>query len=68
MADNQMIEAAKTELSKRGVKISIQGCGCCGSPTVKLEIDGNLIIYQIGDKGQEWPVDDIVFDMFKKPE
>jgi hypothetical protein len=35
----------------------VGGCGCCGSPDVTLEIDGELII----DNEMF-----VVFDMFKK--
>jgi len=34
----------KVELLKRGVRIDIGGCGCCGSPWVKIELDNRLVI------------------------
>lgn len=30
-------------LAERGVKIKLGGCGCCGSPWLKLEIDGETV-------------------------
>lgn len=34
------------ELAKRGIKIDIGGCGCCGSPWVKVVLDGQLVFDQ----------------------
>lgn len=43
MTDEQLKEV-KRMLKEKGIRISISGCGCCGSPTVDLEIDGILLI------------------------
>jgi len=32
------------ELRKRGIQISVKGCGCCGSPWVQVKIDGVLVV------------------------
>lgn len=31
-------------LKKHGMRISINGCGCCGSPLVKFEYKGKMIL------------------------
>jgi hypothetical protein len=31
-------------LKARGVEIEIGGCGCCGSPFVKVVVDGEIIV------------------------
>ena len=36
------------ELRKRGIQISVNGCGCCGSPWVQLKIDGVLVVEDDG--------------------
>lgn len=38
------IEEIKKILEEKGVKIEIGGCGCCGSPWVTLEVDGQKIV------------------------
>jgi len=32
-------EEVLAEFAKRGIKVEIGGCGCCGSPWVKVLID-----------------------------
>ena len=31
-------------LSEHGIKMSIGGCGCCGSPWVSFEYNGEMIV------------------------
>jgi hypothetical protein len=40
----KQIDEAKRLLAEAGFKIEIGGCGCCGSPWVKLSHQGKLII------------------------
>ena len=42
-ADRFLRQRARTLLEAKGVRLNIHGCGCCGSPTVKLWIDDELI-------------------------
>ena len=37
-------DAVGEELRKRGIQISVNGCGCCGSPWVQVKIDGVLVV------------------------
>ena len=37
-------DAVGEELRKRGIQISVNGCGCCGSPWVEVKIDGVLVV------------------------
>lgn len=53
-------EVAKI-LEAKGVRLAIGGCGCCGSPWVKIEVDGEFIV---GSKDEEIDAYDI--DMFEK--
>lgn len=48
-------------LKEHGFKVSILGCGCCDSPEVKVEYngevildDGNVNIDQFGDKLEDY--------------
>lgn len=37
-------EKMKKILTKHGIKMSISGCGCCGSPWVSFEYNGKMIV------------------------
>lgn len=36
-------EKIKEIFQKRGIRISVAGCGCCGSPAMCVEVDGEII-------------------------
>ena len=36
-------EEVLLELAKRGIQVSIGGCGCCSSPWVTILIDGEEV-------------------------
>lgn len=38
------IKQLEEELRKRGIQIQVGGCGCCGSPWIKVAIDGVVIL------------------------
>jgi len=38
------IEIVKKILLSHGIKMKIEGCGCCGSPGVSFEYNGEKII------------------------
>ncbi len=44
------------KLTSKGVRLRVWGCGCCGSPDLKVEIDGELIV----------DIDCADIDMFKE--
>lgn len=50
------IRKLEEELRKRGVTLHVGGCGCCGSPWIKVAIDGVVILDD----------SDISIDMFKE--
>lgn len=37
-------DQVKNILSGAGIKMDISGCGCCGSPSVKMTYKGEVII------------------------
>lgn len=41
---NREMERAKELLAAAGFRISIGSCGCCSSPWVKIEHNGELIL------------------------
>ena len=57
----RQIELAKEILLEYGFQLEVGGCGCCGSPWVRLEHMGKEII---GDNGN--PVDGFTINMFRK--
>lgn len=44
MNTEEQIEHVKKILLSHGIKINIGGCVCCGSPWVKLEYNGQIIL------------------------
>ena len=38
----------KDTLRARGIQLNVGGCGCCGSPWVVLEIDGEIVLNEDG--------------------
>lgn len=42
--EDAQVVRAKELLAKHGFRIEVGGCGCCGSPWVRLEYCGELII------------------------
>lgn len=40
----EQIERAKALLAEHGFKMSVDACGCCESPGVRLEHNGEVII------------------------
>lgn len=60
------IEEIETLLKSKGIRLCIGGCGCCGSPWVALEVDGELIV---GSKTTAiWPVQKFDFNNFEDDE
>lgn len=50
---SDQIARAETLLRNRDIKIVVSGCGCCGSPAVYLEIEGEPIIFDPDEKSEE---------------
>ena len=50
----QQIESAMKVLKEKGIRIYAGSCGCCDSPWLKVEVDGEVIL----------DVDGINLDMF----
>jgi uncharacterized Zn finger protein (UPF0148 family) len=46
-------------LASHGIRMSVGGCGCCGSPYVRFEADGEVIMPE---------ADNVAFDMFHEDE
>lgn len=62
----EQITRAKKILLREGFRLSIDGCGCCGSPSVRLEYKGEPLIYY-NDRNPTSEADNVCFDMFKEP-
>jgi hypothetical protein len=60
-----LIAKAKELLAQHGFKLSVNGCGCCGSPWVRLEHRGQPII-DAGEDRSDRTVSDCCFDMFEE--
>ncbi|WP_304634031.1 hypothetical protein [Pseudoalteromonas sp.] len=58
------IAEAMSLLKASGFKLLVEGCGCCGSPLVKLEYNGKPVIAT--PKGAA--VDECDIDMFEEPQ
>ena len=54
---NEKINKLKEILSKHNIKMSVGGCGCCGSPWFKFEYKGEIVVDCL-EEGN--------FDMFKE--
>ena len=42
--ENARIDEAKRLLRQRGIRLMVGGCGCCGSPWFRVEVDGREIL------------------------
>lgn len=43
------IDRIKAILEQHGIRMSVSGCGCCGSPTVSFEYNGEKILDEADD-------------------
>ena len=59
------LEEVKKQLLARGIRMSVDGCGCCSSPWLAVEIDGEMIVGRVGDDGRVVDVDGGGFNMFE---
>ncbi|RKT35320.1 hypothetical protein BXY70_1353 [Roseovarius halotolerans] len=67
MSDKDQIEEAKKILRAAGIKMSIDGCGCCGSPAVRMQHNGKEVIFDdTSYPGKYQMADDVIFDMFEE--
>lgn len=53
---DEKIEAVAHILKSSGIRMEISGCGCCGSPHVKFEYHGNIVLQE----------DYVFLDMFEE--
>lgn len=59
MTHLEQIARAKALLLQHGFKLSVDACGCCDSPHVRLTFQDEQVIGRDGD-----PLDYASFDMF----
>ena len=45
MSKEDQIERAKLLLRNRNIVLVVGGCGCCGSPSVYIEVEGEPILF-----------------------
>lgn len=53
MSEEEQIKRAKFLLTNRDFVLIVNGCGCCGSPSVYLELEGEPIIFDPEFKDHE---------------
>jgi hypothetical protein len=44
LEEEGLLTRVECALRARGVFLDISGCGCCGSPRVRIEIEGDLLV------------------------
>lgn len=64
MSIEDQIEKAKKLLAEAGFKLEVGGCGCCGSPWVRLEHRGEPIIFDTDGLS----LDGVKINMFEEDE
>jgi hypothetical protein len=50
MSEQEEIEAFKKILLKHNIKMDIWGCGCCGSPDITMEYEGEHVLCTSGEE------------------
>lgn len=40
----EKLKKALEALESLGVKLEVSGCGCCGSPWVSIEVEGEMLV------------------------
>ena len=56
-----VVDEIKKKLLSHGIRMSVWGCGCCNSPEVQFEYQGEMML-------PEEAGENVVFDMFKRDE
>lgn len=59
-----------TWLKSNGIKIKTDGCGCCGSPYVKIEVSGEIKVDEDNlfiDMFEEHPLKSLYIDDIERP-
>lgn len=41
--EEEIYKKVQKALKAKGIRISVGGCGCCGSPWFKVEVDGEVV-------------------------